>query len=224
VLGIAFAALFSAAATAQNIVAPFTDKAAWSPLLFKKIDKHTVYKIEGETVHAIAEQSASALSHKLTQAVSTAPILRFKWKVGNVIEASDPREKAGDDYPARLYVSFIYTPEKMKGLDRVQYNMAKAVSGEFPPHGALNYIVSDQLPIGSIVDNPYSNRVKMIVVDSAKGSVGQWKSYERNVLADYRKAFSEDPPAYSGIAIMSDTDNTQSRAEAWFGAVSLSPN
>jgi hypothetical protein len=48
---------------------------------------------------------------------------------------------------------------------------------------------------------------------------------ERNVLEDYRRAFGGVPATLSGIAIVVDTDNTQSRARAWFDrlVVSRSP-
>ena len=36
---------------------------------------------------------------------------------------------------------------------------------------------------------------------------------------DYRLAFGEEPPAISGVAIMSDTDNTKERAVAYYGDI-----
>ena len=40
---------------------------------------------------------------------------------------------------------------------------------------------------------------------------------ERNVYEDYRRAFGKEPPRVSGVAIMTDTDNTQERAAAYYG-------
>jgi hypothetical protein len=71
--------------------------------------------------------------------------------------------------------------------------------------------------------NPYTKRVRTIVVEGGRGRVGQWLAYERDVVADYRAAFGEDPPPVSGVAIMTDADNTGDRASAWFGDVNLTP-
>ena len=62
-----------------------------------------------------------------------------------------------------------------------------------------------------------------IVVEGGRARLGQWLAYERDVVADYRAAFGEDPPPISGVAIMTDADNTGDRASAWFGDVSLEP-
>jgi len=47
--------------------------------------------------------------------------------------------------------------------------------------------------------------------------VGDWVAEERNVYDDYRRAFGKEPPRVSGVAIMTDTDNTKERATAYYG-------
>ena len=59
----------------------------------------------------------------------------------------------------------------------------------------------------------------MIVVQSGPQRVGSWVEEERNVYEDYQLAFGEEPPAISGVAIMSDTDNTKERAVAYYGDI-----
>jgi hypothetical protein len=59
--------------------------------------------------------------------------------------------------------------------------------------------------------------VKLIVLESGEARVGDWVAEERNVYDDYRRAFGKDPPRVSGVAIMTDTDNTQARATAYYG-------
>lgn len=48
--------------------------------------------------------------------------------------------KDGDDYPARIYVSFRYSPGRLSLLDRAKYAAAQFVDGEYPPHAGRNYI------------------------------------------------------------------------------------
>ena len=59
----------------------------------------------------------------------------------------------------------------------------------------------------------------MIVVESGAGKLNQWVSEERNVHEDYVKAFGEEPPLISGVAIMTDTDNTGESATAYYGDI-----
>ena len=39
--------------------------------------------------------------------------------------------------------------------------------------------------------------------------------------ADFELAFGEAPGALLGIAVMTDSDNTQSTAQAWYGDIAL---
>jgi len=47
--------------------------------------------------------------------------------------------------------------------------------------------------------------------------LNQWVSEERNIYGDYKKAFGQEPPMISGVAIMTDTDNTGESATAYYG-------
>ncbi|MEQ1660364.1 MAG: DUF3047 domain-containing protein, partial [Hylemonella sp.] len=59
------------------------------------------------------------------------------------------------------------------------------------------------------------------VVESGPSRLNQWLDYERDIRADYRKVFGEEPGRLIGVAIMTDSDNTQSQARAWYGPVEL---
>jgi hypothetical protein len=73
-----------------------------------------------------------------------------------------------------------------------------------------------------VVENPYTDRVMMFVVESGTDKLQQWQSESRNVHADYLAAFGEQPGMISGVAIMTDTDNTRESAVAWYGDVIFS--
>ena len=74
-----------------------------------------------------------------------------------------------------------------------------------------------------MLQNAYTDRVQMIVVRSGNAAANQWVSEERNVLEDYRRAFGEEPPLVSGVAIMTDTDDTGGKAVAWYGDIGFRP-
>ena len=52
--------------------------------------------------------------------------------------------------------------------------------------------------------------------------IGRWLAYERDVVADYRAAFGEDPPPISGVGLMTDADDTGESALAYYGDIALS--
>ena len=62
----------------------------------------------------------------------------------------------------------------------------------------------------------------MVAVQSGPSQAGQWLTEERDILADYRRLFGEEPGEAEAIAIMTDTDNTGERATAWYGEITLS--
>ena len=72
--------------------------------------------------------------------------------------------------------------------------------------------------------NPRTDRIRKLVVESGPQRLSRWLDYERNVRADFEQAFGEPPGALVGIGIMTDTDNTQSQARAWYGPLNLTAN
>jgi hypothetical protein len=151
------------------------------------------------------------------------PLLRWRWKVARPIAGGDVTRKAGDDYAARIYVTFRHSPERLSVAARAKAAAARLVYGEAPPHAALNYVWDGRAAVGTMVPNPYSDRVRMIVVDTGSANAGRWQFHERDIVADYRAAFGEEPPPISGIALMTDADNTGESADAWYGDVVLAP-
>jgi hypothetical protein len=195
----------------------------WKPLTFKKIGKHTLYRLvkDGNTtaVKAVSHASASGLIRDMTINPREYPVLQWRWKVENILVKGDVHRKEGDDYPARIYIAFEYDASKLNLFERVEYQTVKLLYGQSPPLGAVNYIWESRAPLGTIVPNPFTSRVKMIVVESGSGKLNQWVSEERNVYEDYLKAFGVEPPLISGVAIMTDTDNTGESATAYYGDI-----
>jgi hypothetical protein len=184
----------------------------WRPLLFPKIKNHTEYRIErsGDETYlkAVSRASASGLVLKKEFDVREYPFLRWKWKVDNLYAKAGRHEKAGDDYPIRIYVIFRFDPDKASFFEKVKYELAKKLYGEDPPDSSLNYVWSSRDTGGKIYDNPYSDRAKMVVMEQGAAHVGKWMTEETNMLDDYRKAFGIEPPASASIAIMNDSDDT----------------
>lgn len=195
----------------------------WKPLTFKKIDRHTAYSLVKDAdmvvVKGVSEASASGLTREIKINLREYPIVRWRWKVANVLKNGDVTKKEGDDYPARLYITFEYNSSKVSFFDKAKYETVKLLYGRYPPLAAINYIWESKAAKGTVVPNPYTDQAKMIVVESGADRLNQWVSEERNIYEDYKKAFGEEPPMISGVAIMTDTDNTGETATAFYGDI-----
>jgi hypothetical protein len=195
----------------------------WKPLTFKKIEKHTIYTLTKDddtvVIKAVAEASASGLTREIKINPKEYPFVQWRWKVMNILQKGDVHHKGGDDYPARIYITFEYDPSKLGFFEKARYGMVRLLYGQYPPLAAINYIWESKAPIGTMVPNPYTDRVMMFVVESSSAKLNQWVNEERNIYEDYKKAFNEDPPMISGVAIMTDTDNTGEFATAYYGDI-----
>jgi Protein of unknown function (DUF3047) len=202
--------------------APVPD--GWKPLTFKKIPKLTKYELVREdqqvVVKAVSDSSASGLTKEVRIDPKEFPIVQWRWKVENLLKHSDATRKDGDDYPARLYITFEYDPAKVGFNKKIKFNAGRLLFGDIPI-GAINYVWETKAPVGAILDNAYTDFVKMIVVESGPQKVGIWAEESRNIYEDYKKAFGEEPPMINGVAIMSDTDNTKERVTAYYGDITF---
>jgi hypothetical protein len=196
----------------------------WKPLTFKNIARYTTYEVvqNGDqiVIKAVSEASASGLARDVMIDPREYPIVRWRWKVENVLLRSDVRRKDGDDYPARLYITFQYEADKVRFTKKLKYQAARALFGDIPI-AALNYIWDTRTPVGTLVENAYTDFAQMIVVESGPESIGRWVDEERNVYQDYKQAFGGEPPRINGVAIMTDTDNTKERATAYYGDITF---
>jgi len=195
----------------------------WEALTFKKIKAHTQYQIvedQGRSVvKAHSKASASGLIRKIGIDVKKYPILQWQWKISQINEKSDVTQKSGDDYPARIYVAFEYDPDAAGFWEKTKFNTVRLIYGEYPPATVVTYIWANKAAKETRVPNPYVDRVMMIAVQSGEEKAGTWVSEERNIYQDYVDSFGHPPPLTSGVAIMTDTDNTGETSTAFYGDI-----
>lgn len=222
----ALTAFASSPAESDYVLAAFSNMPpggtvqGWQPLSFNDAPTTQYALVEdgGTTVvRARANRSASGLVRRVTIDPNRFPLLTWRWKVDGVLPKGDVSRKSGDDYPARLYITFDKDPSELSFTDRVKYRALKALGYDDIPVRALNYIWANRAAEGRIVPNPYTDWVQMIPVQSGNGNAGRWQIETRDVVRDYRAAFGEDPPPINGIAIMSDADNTKGSSTAYYG-------
>ena len=175
----------------------------WTVKAFKG---ETVYRVVADhgnrVLQADSRAAASGLVHQVDLDPRELPVLSWRWKVAGTIAQGDEKTKTGDDYAARVYVIFPHW--------------------FFPKTRTLNYIWANRLPQGAFLPNAYTGNAMMIAVESGPDKAGQWVSERRDIVADYRLAFGEEPPRIGAIAVMTDTDNTGAAVMAWYDDLVLS--
>ena len=195
----------------------------WQALTFPKIESHTRYALveDGDRVvlRADSQASASGLIRQLNIDPRTLPVLSWQWKVSRTIEKGDVKRQSGDDYAARIYITFNESSDSLSWIQRSKLAAIRLLYGNTPPSAALTYIWGNRAPVDSIHPNPYTDRVQMIVVDSGRSHANQWRSVQRNLVDDFIRAFGTEPPNISAIAVMTDSDNTGEAVTAWYGDI-----
>jgi hypothetical protein len=188
---------------------------------------HTLYRAaekDGRICTAAeSEQSASMWRRRVNVPAHDLGEVRFSWWVQDLIEHGNVAEASRADSPARVMFAFDGDTRSLPARTRALFDLAEALTGERPPYATLVYVWDAQAPVGSVIINPRSDRIRKIVVDSGASQLRRWRDHERNLAADFRLAFGEAPGAVKAVALMTDSDNTASSARSWYGPVNFVP-
>jgi len=178
---------------------------------------------EGRTaLQAESQQSASLWRKRLNPAEPAPQQVRFSWWVQELMAHASVAEAHLEDSPARVVFGFDGDRQRLSARNRSLFDLAETLTGEAPPYATLMYVWDATLPVGTVVVNPRTDRIRKIVVDSGPQHLRGWRDHQRNLAEDFRRAFNEEPGALISVAVMSDSDNTKSRALTWFGPVQWS--
>ena len=185
--------------------------------------KQTLYTFSDQqgrdAVQAHATSSASMLRQDVRIAAKDLDVVKFSWHVPELIRDADLAERDSDDSPVRIVLVFEGDKSKFSAKNAMLSEMAEILSGESLPYATLMYVWCNKRAPGSVVVNPRTDRIRSIVVESGARNLRQWLDYERNIRADYEKAFGELPGDLLRVGVMTDSDNTQSQTVASYGAM-----
>lgn len=169
-------------------------------------------------VHAMevhSKASMSLMARPLSVDLERTPVLCWRWRVDATLGTADMTQRHGDDYAARVYVSFKL-PEASMGLGlRTKLALARTIWGADLPDAAINYVWDNRNPIGTERPNVYTDRAIMVVLRSGDRQAGRWMQERRHVLDDVSRLFSREAQPVQ-LAITADTDNTGLSAHAGF--------
>ena len=169
-----------------------------------------------------SNDSAGSIGIPLTATATVAAgitTLEWRWKINRVLEKADMRKKVSDDFAGRVYVFFDVPLDSLSFVERSKIRLARAVAGADVPTAALCYVWDNTHPVGHTQWSPYTNRVRIMVLQTGGANINKWMKESRDVAADFKAAFGFDAPAVTGVAVGNDTDNTDDNVTTWFGDV-----
>jgi Protein of unknown function (DUF3047) len=133
--------------------------------------------------------------------------------------ASPFSEAARVSAMARVSIAFHGDEQKLDVVDRAHLRLAKVLTPNGLPYATLVYVWLRNAPAGTVLVSPYSDRVRLFVVESGEERAGQWIDMVRDVVADYRYAFGEDPGDIVAVGVMTDSGDDGSTRRAFYGDI-----
>jgi len=166
-------------------------------------DGSKVYRVRSNKesyLEANAVDSAVTMAKKFDYDLKEYPFLEWQWRALELPQGGDERYKKTGDSAAAIYVIF---------------------EGRFRPDN-MKYVWSASLPVGTTTESPYSSKTKIVVLRNQSSPLGEWVSERVNVYADYKRLFGREPKLVQAIGLMSDSDNTGTRAVAHYKGIMIS--
>ena len=200
---------------------PFAEH--WEPYVLQRASPLTTYRIAevgGQMcMEADAANGYSALQRLIRIDPQRHPVVEWRWRVPKLASDAVPAKRVTPR--ARLMLAFHGDPDKLDVEQRMQLRLAKAVTGQALPYSSLIYVWMNGVPAGTILPSPYTDRVRLVAMDSSAGNFDRWLDLKRNVLEDYRRAFGEDPGDIVGVGIYTDVDGNGAGGLAYYGDITF---
>lgn len=178
---------------------------AWQKKSFKGNTGYTLVEHNGQRVlKAHSRATASGLFRKIRVDLHKTPFLNWSWMIEKSLTGLDEQTRQGDDYAARIYV---------------------VVSGgvAFWRTRAINYVWAGDSPQGAQWPNAFAgDNAMMVALRSGQTDTRKWVHEKRNIRADLRLFFGKDIRYIDAVALMTDTDNSQREATAYYGDIFFS--
>jgi DUF3047 family protein len=172
----------------------------WKPREERAREMYRVLEEGGiRFIRATAESAAVQIGLEFEWDLSSHPVLAWKWRPRVLPTGADERESARNDSALGVYAVFPHSPVTVK---------------------TVKYVWSAKAPVGATA-SASRGLTRMTVLRS--GSSSAWVDEAVDVAADYRRLFGEAPGRPRGIALLTDADDTKSRAVGDYTAFQVCP-
>ncbi|HSW08259.1 MAG TPA: DUF3047 domain-containing protein [Aquabacterium sp.] len=200
-----------------------TQPTGWLPYVIRRDKAATQYTIvpgnDRPVLHARSSAAASGMRCAVRIDPHRAAQLRFSWRVQQISSPPAVDTPERDDSPARVILAFDGDHAKLSLRDRLLFDQVELFTGHRVPYATLMYVWDGTLPPETVVHNHRTSRVRYLTVESG---AGRWLHYERNVVADFQRAFGEAPGLITSVGVLTDSDATKHDFQTWYGDISLS--
>ena len=176
----------------------------FSELQVRKVrgaDNKTIYSVgsneNGNYLKAVADNAASGLGKEVKIDLNKTPFINITWKIEKDLPGIKENTRKGHDFAARVFA--------------VKKTGATPLSNR-----AINYVFSSNSEIGLNWSSPYTKKSIDNVLANTKNNLNEWITVKANVKEDFKKFHDLDVTELSGLAIMSDTDNSKMKAIAYY--------
>ena len=184
----------------KKIVFDFTEE-EYKTLKVKKVKGKTTWSLgsneNGNFIKAEAEGKGSGLGKQIKIDLSITPFINITWKVEKDLSGINENSKKGHDYAARVFV--------------IKKTGSTALSNR-----AINYVFSSNNEVNENWPSPYTKKSIDYVLSTTKKNLDTWVTVKANVKDDFMKLHGIDVLDISGIAIMTDTDNSKLKAISYY--------
>ena len=151
----------------------------------------------GQFLRAEAKGTASGLGQKVKIDLNKTPFINITWKIEKDLKGIDEKTKKGHDFAARVFVV------KKTGLTPLS-------------NKAVNYVFSSNNSVNEFWRSPYTKSSVDYVLSTTKDNINEWVTVKANVKEHFKKLHDLDVEELSGIAIMTDTDQTKIKAISYY--------
>ena len=194
--------MFSNNVIAEKItVFDFTDEEFKTLKIGKKYKGETTWTLgsnqNGNFIKAEAEGKGSGLGKEVLIDLLKTPFINITWKVEKDLSGIVENSKKGHDYAARVFV--------------IKKTGSTALSNR-----AVNYVFSSNNKVGKNWSSPYTKKSIDYVLSSTKDNLNVWVTVKANVKEDFMKLHGIEVLDISGVAIMTDTDNSKLKAISYY--------
>jgi len=170
-------------------------------LKVRKVKGETTWSLgsneNGNFIKAEATGKGSGLGKEVKIDLLKTPFINITWKVEKDLSGIVENSKKGHDYAARVFV--------------VKKTGSTALSNR-----AINYVFSSNNYIDENWPSPYTKKSIDYVLSTTKNDLNTWVTVKANVKEHFKKLHNLDVKELSGVAIMTDTDNSELKAIAFY--------
>jgi hypothetical protein len=193
--------MFSNTVIAEKVtVFDFTEE-EFKTLKVKKVKGETKWTLgsdqNGNFIKAEAEGKGSGLGKEVLIDLLKTPFINITWKVEKDLSGIVENSKKGHDYAARVFV-------------------IKKTGSTPLSNRAINYVFSSNNNVGENWPSPYTKKSIDYVLSSTKDNLNTWVTVKANVKKDFKRLLGIDISDTSGVAIMTDTDNSKLKAISYY--------